>query len=179
MRITEYLAPFWSFIPHAPDDDRVSMGIIPIDDTHTLQWYVWYDPHRPLRAGTDLAGQFELLLQTPDDFTSSLRGKPKWGQDRAAMGGDHFTGIHNIVLEDIALQESQGVIADRTQEHLGSSDQFVIHTRRLLLRAARRHQETGEVFANPHTTSLRHIRALAVDIPQGTDWRSITTPQPA
>jgi phthalate 4,5-dioxygenase oxygenase subunit len=173
VRITEYVAPFWSFIPHAPQDDRVTMGIVPIDDTHTLQWYVWYDPNGPLHDGTDLAGQFELLLRTPDDFTASLRGK-KWGQDRAALGGDHFTGIHNVVLEDVALQESQGTIADRTQEHLGSSDQFVIRTRRLLKRAAQRYEEDGEVIGDPHTTSLRHIRALAVDLADGADWREAT-----
>jgi cytochrome P450 len=145
VRITEYIAPFWSFIPHGPKEDRVCMGVVPIDDHNTLQWYVWYDPDSALRDDTALAGQFEPLLKTPDDFASSLRGKPRWGQSRAALGGDHFTGIYNIVLEDIAIQESQGTIMDRRQEHLGSSDQFVIRTRRLLMKAARDHAESGVV----------------------------------
>ncbi len=174
VRVTEYIAPFWSFIPHGPKEDRVSMGIIPIDDTHTMQWYIWYDHNEPLHEGTDLAGQFELLLETPDDFTSSLRGKPRWGQDRKAMGGDHFTGLRNIVLEDVALQESQGTIMDRTREHLGSSDQFVTRTRRLLIRAAKQHQTSGEVF--PATdTPLRDVRAMAIDIADGEDWRTATS----
>jgi len=174
VRVTEYIAPFWSFIPHGPKEDRVSMGIIPIDDTHTMQWYIWYDHNEPLHEGTDLAGQFELLLETPDDFTTPLRGKPKWGQDRKAMGGDHFTGLPNIVLEDVALQESQGTIMDRTREHLGSSDQFVTRTRRLLIRAANRHHASGDVFPAADTP-LRAVRAMAVDIADGEDWQAATT----
>lgn len=173
VRVTAYLAPFWSFIPHGPTEDRVSMGIIPVDDHTTLQWYVWYDHSAPLRDDTDLANYFEPLLRTPDDFSSSLRGKPKWGQDREALGRDHFTGIYNIVLEDVALQESQGVIMDRTQEHLGSSDAFVTKTRRLLLRSARKFQSDGTVFPDPRTISLRKVRALAVDMPAGQNWRSL------
>jgi len=173
VRVTEYVAPFWSFIPHGPDEDRVGMGVIPIDDTHTLQWYVWYDHAAPLRPGTDLANYFEPLLRTPDDFTSSLRDKPKWGQDREALGKDHFTGIHNLILEDVALQESQGTIMDRSKEHLGSSDAFVTRTRRLLMKSARAFASEGTVFPDPRAVSLRKVRALAVDLPDSQDWRHL------
>lgn len=40
-------------------------------------------------------------------------------------------------MQDTAVQESQGRIADRTLEHLVSSDDGIIVTRRLLLDAAR------------------------------------------
>jgi len=163
VRFTEYVAPFWSFIAHGEKEDRVTMGIIPIDDTHTMQWFVWYDHNAPLKGTTELAKQFAPLLETPDDFAASLRGKPRWGQDRSILGGDHFTGISNIVLEDVAIQESQGVIMDRTQERLGSSDQGITRARHMLIRAARANQATGEIFPDPHRLSLSHIRALAVD----------------
>jgi len=163
VRFTEYVAPFWSFIAHGEKEDRVTMGIIPIDDSHTMQWFVWYDHNEPLKGTTELAKQFAPLLETPDDFAASLRGKPRWGQDRSILGGDHFTGISNIVLEDVAIQESQGTIMDRTQERLGSSDQGITRARHTLIRAARAHQATGEIFPDPHRLSLSHIRALAVD----------------
>jgi phthalate 4,5-dioxygenase oxygenase subunit len=173
VRITEYIAPFWSFIPHGPKEDRVSMGIVPIDDNNTHQFYIWYNPHEPLKDGTDLAGVFELLLRTPDDFNSSIRGKPKWGQDRKALGGNHFTGISNLVHEDMAVQESQGRIMDRTREHLGSSDLFVTRTRRFLMKAARTHQAAGEAPCAPGKMSLRDIRAMAVDIGPDDDWHDV------
>ncbi|MFJ9558426.1 Rieske 2Fe-2S domain-containing protein [Streptomyces fuscichromogenes] len=175
IRVTEYVAPFWSFIPHGPKEDRATIGIVPIDDTHTMQWYVWYDDTAPLQEGTDVAAIFEPLRENPDDFTAPLRGKPKWGQDRAAMGGDHFSGLPSLVLEDVAVQESQGVVMDRTKELLGSSDQFVMRTRRLLMKAARGHQETGAVFPDPRATPLRNVRSLATDIAEGEDWKATPT----
>ena len=163
VRFTEYVAPFWSFIAHGEKEDRVTMGIVPIDDYNTMQWFVWYDHNAPLRDGTELAKQFAPLLETPDDFASTLRGKPLWGQDRSILGGGHFTGIWNIVLEDVAVQESQGTIMDRTQERLGSSDKGITRARHLLLRAARGHEATGAIFPDPHQLSLAEIRAVAVD----------------
>jgi phthalate 4,5-dioxygenase len=172
VRITEYVAPFWSFIPHGPKEDRVTMGIVPIDDHNTMQWYVWYDHANPLHDGTDLAAQFALLLETPDDFASSLRGKPMWGQDRRSLGADHFTGLSNIVLEDLAVQESQGRIMDRTRERLGSSDQGITRTRHLLMKAARSHRDAGTTFPDPHSVELSRVRALAVDLSDCEDWRT-------
>lgn len=175
LRITEYVAPFWSFIPAGIDEDRTTMAVVPVDDTRTLQVYVWYNPTRPLDLEkSDGRSTFELLMQTPDDFSASLRGKPKWGQDRKALGGDHFTGIGNLVLEDVALQESQGPIMDRTKEHLGSSDQFVARTRRYLIKAAQEHSKTGRITPDPSELTLNGIRALSIDVPDGQDWRSIT-----
>jgi phthalate 4,5-dioxygenase oxygenase subunit len=163
VRFTEYVAPFWSFIAHGEKEDRVTMGIVPIDDHNTMQWFVWYDHNAPLHDGTELAKQFAPLLATPDDFASTLRGKPLWGQDRSAFTGGHFTGIWNIVLEDVAVQESQGTIMDRTQERLGSSDQGITRARHLLIRTARAHQANGTIFPDPNLRSFAEIRALAVD----------------
>ena len=49
-----------------------------------------------------------------------------------------FSGIKGYPLQDMAMAENQwGAIADRTQEHLTSSDRHVIHVRQRLIRAAR------------------------------------------
>ncbi|MCF7549338.1 Rieske 2Fe-2S domain-containing protein [Pseudonocardia sp. WMMC193] len=176
VRITEYVAPFWSFIPSGVKEDRVCMAVVPVDDTNTLQFYVFHNLTQPLDTeDPENSEVYRLLMETPDDFASSVRNKPKWGQDRASMGGDHFTGLPNIVLEDVALQESQGQIMDRTREHLGSSDQFVARTRRFLLKAARDLEASGTLHPDPATLDVRSVRALAVDIPEGQDWRTVTS----
>jgi phthalate 4,5-dioxygenase oxygenase subunit len=58
--------------------------------------------------------------------------------DRVAQRNFSYTGIKTFPLQDIAMMEQQwGPIADRTQEHLASSDVAIIKIRRRLLKAAR------------------------------------------
>ena len=57
--------------------------------------------------------------------------------DRVAQRNFSYTGIKTFPLQDIAMMEQQwGPIADRTQEHLASSDLAIIKVRRRLLKAA-------------------------------------------
>jgi phenylpropionate dioxygenase-like ring-hydroxylating dioxygenase large terminal subunit len=58
--------------------------------------------------------------------------------DRVAQRHYSFTGIKSFPLQDIAMMENQwGPIADRSQEHLMSSDQAIIFIRRRLLKVAK------------------------------------------
>jgi phthalate 4,5-dioxygenase oxygenase subunit len=58
--------------------------------------------------------------------------------DRLAQKNYSYTGIKTFPLQDIAMMENQwGPIADRTQEHLSSSDYVIIKVRRRLLKTAR------------------------------------------
>jgi len=45
--------------------------------------------------------------------------------------------VKGIAEQDTLAQESQGLIADRTREHLTATDVGVVHFRRLMLREAR------------------------------------------
>jgi hypothetical protein len=91
--------------------------------------------------------------------------------DRALQrSGRSYTGIRGIREEDLAVQESMGVIFDRTIEHLGSSDLGVIATRRRLLDAvnvlAEQHQLPYEA---QHPESYR-VRSAAVVLPRHIPW---------
>jgi phenylpropionate dioxygenase-like ring-hydroxylating dioxygenase large terminal subunit len=58
--------------------------------------------------------------------------------DRLAQRNFSYTGIKTFPLQDIAMMENQwGPIADRTQEHLTSSDYVILKVRRRLLKTAR------------------------------------------
>ena len=75
-----------------------------------------------------------------EDFGGFSGGRDdRWGQNRAAMAAGHFSGFTgNLLQEDIITQVSMGPIADRTKEHLSSSDVAIIHARRVLLGALER-----------------------------------------
>jgi phenylpropionate dioxygenase-like ring-hydroxylating dioxygenase large terminal subunit len=58
--------------------------------------------------------------------------------DRVAQRNFSYTGIKTFPLQDIAMMENQwGPIANRTREHLASSDSSIIYVRRRLLKAAK------------------------------------------
>lgn len=61
------------------------------------------------------------------------------------MKDTNLSGIVGVALEDHAVSETMGKIADRTKEHLGRSDMAVVAFRRMMLKTARRFAETGAV----------------------------------
>ena len=92
---------------------------VPVDDTHT--WHVWYQTYAP---GGPVPPQESIPVYTVplvDPQGSWLR--------------DYVDG------QDIVAWVTQGDIADRTQEHLGSSDLGVITLRRLFVEQIDRVQD--------------------------------------
>ena len=56
--------------------------------------------------------------------------------NRRMQKDENFTGIVGVSEQDAAIQDSQGVIADRTRELLGPTDIAVVQFRRLMLESA-------------------------------------------
>jgi hypothetical protein len=80
--------------------------------------------------------------------------------------------MHGTVNEDHAVQESMGPIVDRTNEHLGTSDQAVIRFRRLMIEAARKPDETP---AGLHDgVDLSGLRGIDQTVPLEREWQSLT-----
>ena len=73
----------------------------------------------------------------PGTFTPVVNRDNNYLKDIAARKRGHATGIPGINNQDRALVEAMGSIADRSHEHLGSSDVAVIAARRKLLRLAK------------------------------------------
>jgi phthalate 4,5-dioxygenase len=94
--------------------------------------------------------------QTKDNVTND------YNIDRVIQKSYTYTGIRTFPLQDIAMMENQwGPIADRTQEHLTSSDYQIIHIRRRLLKAAEALQ-AGQEPAEPwHPEAYRYRRTVA------------------
>ncbi|MGW5106159.1 Rieske 2Fe-2S domain-containing protein [Nocardia sp. NPDC004123] len=172
VRVTEFVVPWTAYIPTG-DEDRIAIIGTPIDDEHSRQWFIrWNDDH-PLTEDTDTHAWYQDLTVAPDDFTELVRGKADWGQDRSLMSDGHFSGFTNLVLEDVAIQESQGPIVDRSKERLGTSDIAVVKTRRLLLNSVRGHQNTGEVFGQDEPLTRPGSAGVAMTLDTGTDWRAV------
>ena len=173
VRVTEFVMPYTALIPTG-DEDCVAIIGTPIDDHNSRQWFIRWNASHPLTEDTDTHSWYEPLTQAPDDFTSLLRGKPMWGQDREAMASGSFSGIENLILEDVAIQESQGAIVDRSKERLGSSDLAVVRTRRMLLEAVRNHTAGSSPLGADVGTGLKATSGIAFIVGPDVDWRDAT-----
>jgi hypothetical protein len=174
-RIRDVVLPYYSFIPTPAGTPCFVTIVVPIDDETHAQWYILYDPDKPI----DEAARARMMANTSgdrDDFASDLGGwHNRWSQDRALMKEGHWTGIARpLPFEDFAVQEAMGPVMDRTREQLGSSDVTIVRARRLLLEGARR-QAAGEP---PAGGDYAGVRALAIRISGAADWRRIDTLHP-
>jgi phenylpropionate dioxygenase-like ring-hydroxylating dioxygenase large terminal subunit len=142
-RYTEYVLPFYCFIPNTLKTQGVMACGIPIDDKNTYFWEIIWDTAAPLDAQkSDAERNFGNPSPDPDNYYQPRYGADKiWGQDRELMKQGHYTGFRALPFEDFAIQESQGAIADRTKEHLGASDVAIIRMRRLLLDLAQQNEQ--------------------------------------
>ena len=69
-----------------------------------------------------------------------------------------ITGIPGIPNQDIAMWETMGPIADRTNERLGASDMAVVQFRRLMIDAARAFQ------AGSGAIDITHFPGASADL---------------
>lgn len=171
-RVREFVLPYYSYIPRGARNERQHLTIaVPVDDTTSAQWDVYYNLEAPLTP-EDLGVDFDV---NPDDCASGLGTiENRFGQDRDAMAaGGNFSGFKSIRIEDFAVNVAQGAIADRTIENLSSSDLPIVRTRRMLLQAARAAAQGTAAIADAAAVNWSGIRAVDEVIPAGADWRSL------
>jgi phthalate 4,5-dioxygenase oxygenase subunit len=160
-----------------PGNNLYNMAIqqVPMDDTHTAFHFIAFGGEttpdtqtwrRFLRAevGADVDRRFRKNRRLDNNFL----------QDRAAMRNGNFTGIAGIPNQDIAMWETMGPIADRSQERLGVSDTAILRFRRIMVEAARDFAATGRVIGRgePQTPHAR-LRSFQGVVPKTQDWRTL------
>ena len=177
VRITTYVAPFTALIP--PNSSyNVATVIVPKDDTNSyFNFIAWSD--QPGGGIDQEAWRKFCVAQVGIDLDKDYRpilrhASNNYLQDRQAMKLGNFTGIPGIPNQDIAMWESMGPIADRTSERLGASDIAVVQFRRLMIQAARKHQETGEAVGlmQPHVPQGK-LRSYQGVVAKTENWRTL------
>ncbi len=138
-RITQFMMPNHSMAPNSfPGDNHVGNTWVPVDD-HACWIYCYaYNPDRPLTQGERdaYAAGFGIFAEVDEHFMPLRNRENDYLIDRKLQANGNFTGITGISEQDAAIADSQGLIADRTQEMLGQTDLGVVRFRRLLLGAA-------------------------------------------
>ena len=94
--------------------------------------------------------------------------------DRDKQKRKTFTGIDGVSEQDAMIQDSQGVIADRTREHLGPTDAVIIEFRRLILRGAR-DLRTGVEPAAAKNGEAYRVRGDSIVTERGLSFAEVMT----
>jgi phthalate 4,5-dioxygenase len=134
VRVTHAAFPHTFVIPLS-ETITITQMHVPVDDTHTY-WYAFFTSFaEPLDRET-MRAQRLAAVSLPD--YAPLRGRhDDWGFDPDEQSTRTFLGMgeNDINVHDQWAVESMGPIADRTREHLGTSDKVIMANRRALLRA--------------------------------------------
>lgn len=168
-RITQFLMPFYTMIPPFETAPRGGHAWVPMDDEHVYTWNINWNPLRPLTEE-----ELDILKQGRGIHMPLIPGtlRPVQNKDNDYLidrelqaSGKSYTGIMGIGAQDSAVQETQGAIADRGVERLGTSDAAIIAARRIMLNAIKGLHE-GKTPPALNAQS-HHVRSASVVLPEG------------
>lgn len=143
-RISQFMQPNHSLAPNALRGETYQgQTWVPIDDHSCwIYCYAW-NPERPLTQAERVkisAGHGVFAALGPGYVPLRNRAN-NYLQDRGEQRRATFTGVKGVAEQDAMIQDSQGLIADRTQEHLGPTDAAVVRFRRQVLSGAKALQQ--------------------------------------
>ncbi len=138
-RIAQFLVPNHGLAPSAMiGKTYTGQTWVPIDDVTTWVYCYSWNPDRPLTDDERgyVAGIPSIYSETDEHYVPIRNRSNGYMLDRDVQRTQTFSGIEGVSEQDAAVQESQGLIADRTTERLGPTDLGIVRFRRLLLDAA-------------------------------------------
>ena len=123
----------------------------------------------------DDSGNGPRHVMKHDDYRATGNRRNGWLVDRERQRSENFTGIDGINAQDRAVQESMGVIVDRSREHLGPADRAIIAARRLLSEAVKAKQ----AGSRPRGVDMTYdnIRASEKVFSKDIPWREVLLPE--
>jgi phthalate 4,5-dioxygenase oxygenase subunit len=174
LRITEFVAPYYSLIP--PNSSyNVASVIVPIRDTETAFYFIaWGGKACPSTEEWRKFNHARMGIDLDDKWRPKRTLDTLFGQDRQAMKLGSFTGIAGIPNQDIAMWVSMGPIVDRSRDVLGASDLAIVAFRRLMVAAARKVAEGGKAIGteDPRLPQVQIVSREGV-FPKTMDWRTL------
>jgi phenylpropionate dioxygenase-like ring-hydroxylating dioxygenase large terminal subunit len=189
-RIAHMMFPFYAMIPTGTLGLEVRFrAYVPVDDDHTMCWTVTgRNGERPGRAGlrgtggTQRAGGEPSIQWRPNGTKWNERWRltqdpsNDFGLDRELQrSGTSFSGIPGGARpQDMAVTHSMGTIYDRSREHLGTTDQLIIRTRRRMIAAAKAFRDDGVIPPGVDNPEFYRYRSGGVILPRSVDWWDAT-----
>lgn len=175
-RITQFMLPSHSITPSSmPGESYYGYTWVPVDDTSVwIYVYAWH-PDQPIPAGERARyekGGYGQFAELGPGYLPLRNRSNDYLIDRQAQKTVSFTGIRGVSEQDMMAQESQGLIADRTREHLTATDIGVVHFRRMMLKEAKALLNGREPAAAQHPAAYR-LRSGGAVLPDGLSFDEV------
>jgi hypothetical protein len=146
-RVSQFMQPSHALALNAlVGETYQGQTFVPIDDHSCwIYCYAW-NPDRPLTSeelARISAGHGVFAALGPGYVPLRNRSNNDL-MDRGEQRRSTFTGVKGVSEQDAMIQDSQGYIADRTQEHLGPTDLAIVWFRRQVMGGARALRDAGQ-----------------------------------
>ena len=175
VRTTLFIAPFTVLIP--PNNQyKLAQMLFPIDDYNTMFYWVAWHPDSEKGISQDDWRKFcaaEVGIDLDENYQKTLCLDNRYKQDRESMANGDFTGIKGIPAQDMAMWESMGRIANRTNEFLGSSDLSIVKFRQQMLKAAKEFVAGAPAIGTGKQINYVNLSSFEGIVPKTTDWRTL------
>lgn len=158
-RATQFMLPAHSVTPSAmPGETYYGYSWVPItDEACWIYVYAWH-PERPIpdeERARYIKGGYGQFAELGSGYVPLRNRRNDYLIDREEQKHRSFTGVRGIAEQDAMAQDSQGLIADRTREHLTATDAAIVRFRRIMLEGARALRDGKEPAAAQRHESYR------------------------
>jgi phenylpropionate dioxygenase-like ring-hydroxylating dioxygenase large terminal subunit len=165
VRVSTFVMPFIGCVPVGKMVDGKLDGFLvvyqtPADDSRTTRYNFRFKRSAPLSQEElahdtrQIGPNYILVANRSNDYLI----------DRGKQRSETYSGIPGFRAQDACVTESMGNITDRTKEHLGFSDQYVIALRRYLLKISRLVGE-GQEPPGINTTNNGELNCIDAMVP--------------
>ena len=164
-RITQYVFPWFTFIPPFGHHPLGAHVWVPIDDENCWAWSINYRTDAPLtdkdRAQMEAGAGIHVEYEAPGSMRPKVNRDNDYMMDRVAQKQKLlYSGVAGISAQDYSLQESMGAVQNHAAEHLLPTDRAIVMARRMLQEAVVKLAEGAEPPALDSST--HHVRAAGV-----------------
>jgi len=173
VRFSAFVMPVYGCVPAGrPTNEFDGYEIhtyVPADDTHCWRYDLGFRRNRPVEDG-----EVHRRQQIGPDYLRIRNARNDYLQYQQIQKTVNFTNIDDFLNHDACATESMGAIFDRSQEHLGVSDNAVIAVRKFLLSSVKDLQngkELPHVVHDPEHNWFPHVDCFACLLPTGVTWR--------
>ena len=171
VRVTQSVFP-QSFVIPLSETMTITQMHAPVDDTHTY-WYSFFTSFAE-PVNKDAMRRPRLDAVTLPDYLPRSGRHNHWGFDAEDQRRRTYLGMgeDDINVHDQWAVESMGAIANRTREHLGTSDLVIIANRRMLVQAIQAVQagQTAPGLADPALAATLRGPDTVDGIAAADDW---------
>ena len=160
-RTTHFMQPSHATTPSTNvGETHFGYSFIPIDDERCWIYTYGWNPERAIteEERARFKSGFGVMPEVGPDFVPIRNKTNDYLIDREDQKYRTYTGIRGVAEQDAMIQESQGVIADRTQEILVATDAGISRFRKAVLGGSKALAQ-GEAPDQPRNAEAYTLRS--------------------